>query len=97
MPLAQHTHGDVLEALASEASVELLESQLGIDPDQLGELSERPLLFIRLGDGLVCQGAKSLTTLPLLADTASQRAIHTQGRRVRTVGFHRRRAHATTL
>ncbi len=70
--LGEHLHSDLLQTLAAQPLIELLEAHLRIEPEDLRKPDQRLLVVISLRTSVIGQRLQSLGSLALLGNSRSQ-------------------------
>lgn len=92
---SEYLNRDLLQALAAQTLIELVEADLRVEPQNLGKPDESLLVVVCLGPRVVSQGLQSLGPLALLGDALCQRSVLGSHRIVELSCVVTREAHST--
>jgi hypothetical protein len=84
MPLSEHLHSHLLQALSAQALVQMLKAHLRVESEHLREPDKCLLVMISLGTCMVGKLLQSLGALSLLSDTRRKSPVLSAHRIIET-------------
>ena len=75
MAVGKDLNGDLLQALPTQAGIELLQPQLWVDPHKLPKVLKRGFLGLRLSPGIIGESLKTLCSFALLGDVGRHLSV----------------------
>ncbi len=75
MAVGKNLNGDLLQALPTQAGIELLQPQLRVDSHKLPKVLKRGFLGLRLSAGIIGESLKTLCSIALLGDVGRHLSV----------------------